>query len=127
MRKLIDIGFFNMSGFAAQSLKPCPFCGCEMQLTTVGRDWVRIKSQTEHNYDCILFESQHDFPYDENGKVMAAKAWNNRDQNEAVKQTLFKIGKEINEETRMSKNAKSFAVAIVLNELGDIENSHPST
>jgi hypothetical protein len=75
-------------------------------------------------YDCILFESQHEFPYDENGKLMAAKVWNNRGQNETVKQTLFKIGKEINEETRMSKNAKSFAVAIVLNEIGDIENSH---
>lgn len=48
-------------------------------------------------------------------------------ENELAKKALYRIGKEINEETRLTKNAKSFAVAIVLNELGDIENNHPST
>lgn len=113
-----------MDELAAPNLKTCPFCGCEMQMVTVGRDWVRIKPIAEHQQNCILFESQHDFPYDGNGKVVAASSWNNRKQNEDVKQALFKVGKGINEETRMTKNSKSFAVAIVLNELSDIENHH---
>jgi hypothetical protein len=111
-----------MTGFAVQSLKSCPFCNCDMEMTTVGRDWVRIKPICEHAHGCILFESQHDFPYGENAKVEAANTWNNRKQNEDVKQALFNVGKAINEETRMTKNAKSFAVAIVLNELSDLEN-----
>tara|TARA_R110002096_G_scaffold395755_1_gene591286 strand:+ start:261 stop:527 length:267 start_codon:yes stop_codon:yes gene_type:complete len=43
-------------------------------------------------------------------------------KNEAIKQVLFKVGSQINEETRLSKMQKSFAVAIVLNELGEIES-----
>ena len=44
-------------------------------------------------------------------------------KNEAIKQVLFKVGSQINEETRLSKMQKSFAVAIVLNELGEIDNA----
>tara|TARA_R110000751_G_scaffold302083_2_gene415886 strand:- start:1283 stop:1549 length:267 start_codon:yes stop_codon:yes gene_type:complete len=44
-------------------------------------------------------------------------------KNEAIKQALFKVGAQINEETRLSKMSKSFAVAIVLNELGEIEST----
>ena len=44
-------------------------------------------------------------------------------KNEAIKQVLFKVGSQINEETRLSKMSKSFAVAIVLNELGEIEST----
>ena len=43
----------------------------------------------------------------------------------AAKQALFEVGKLINEEDRMSKNARSFAVAHVLNELSELENSCP--
>mgnify|MGYP003676166897 FL=1 len=44
-------------------------------------------------------------------------------KNEAIKQVLFKVGSQINEETRLSKMQKSFTVAIVLNELGEIDNT----
>tara|TARA_R110002012_G_scaffold320171_1_gene542646 strand:- start:292 stop:579 length:288 start_codon:yes stop_codon:yes gene_type:complete len=40
---------------------------------------------------------------------------------EIAKKALFDVGGEINEETRLTKNSKSFAVAIVLNKLQDIE------
>ena len=43
---------------------------------------------------------------------------------EAAKKVLFDVGKEINEETRMSKNAKSFAVAIILNKINEIQQLH---
>jgi hypothetical protein len=45
-------------------------------------------------------------------------------EKEAAKQALFRICKLINEENRITKNARSFAVAHVLNELSDIENSN---
>ena len=41
---------------------------------------------------------------------------------EYAKVVLFDIGKSINEETRMSKNAKSFAVAIILNKLSSLSD-----
>lgn len=41
-----------------------------------------------------------------------------------AKQALFRVGKLINEENRISKNAKSFAVSHVLNELSDLENNN---
>ena len=44
---------------------------------------------------------------------------------DAAKQALFNVGKLINEEDRMPKNARSFAVAHVLNELSELENSDP--
>jgi len=112
-----------MIGFAAQSLKRCPFCNCEMQMTTIGRDWIRIKPLTEHKESCILFGIEHDFPYDETGKTAAANTWNDRNENKATKHALSNVYKEITDETRMTKKAKSLAVAIVLNELSDIENN----
>ena len=39
---------------------------------------------------------------------------------ELAKKSLFEVGGEINEETRLTKNSKSFAVAIVLNKLQEI-------
>lgn len=44
-------------------------------------------------------------------------------EKESAKLALFRVRKLINEENRITKSAKSFAVAHVLNELGDIENS----
>ena len=46
---------------------------------------------------------------------------------EAAKQIAFKIGGDINEETRMSKSAKSFAVAITLNHLRDLAEEYEET
>ncbi len=61
-------------------LKPknCPFCNCEMSISLVGRDWIRIKAQHEHTYECILWDAQHDFPCDQDGLRMALDAWDNR-------------------------------------------------
>lgn len=33
-------------------LKPCPFCKCEMQVKTVGRDWYRIEG--DHKETCFF-------------------------------------------------------------------------
>ncbi len=61
------------------TLKPCPFCGCEMKYTKVGRDWHRVEPENEHDYECILFESQHDFPQDNITSLQAAyESWNTR-------------------------------------------------
>ena len=46
----------------------------------------------------------------------------NKQEFEFAKRVLFDIGKSINEETRMSKNSKSFAVSIVLNKLSDLSD-----
>lgn len=48
----------------------------------------------------------------------------NNQEFEAAKKVLFDVGAEINEETRMSKNSKSFAVAIILNKIAEIQRLH---
>ncbi len=64
------------------TLKPCPFCGCEMKYTKVGkvgRDWHRVEPEAEHDYECILFDSQHDFPQDNITSLQSAyESWNTR-------------------------------------------------
>ena len=42
----------------------------------------------------------------------------------AAKQTAFKIGADINKDTRLSKLSKSFAVAITLNHLQDLSEEY---
>ena len=37
-------------------LKPCPFCNCEMEIETVGRDWWRIKPVDGHEDNCPFGE-----------------------------------------------------------------------
>gem|GEM_PF-4348369 len=98
---------------------PCPFCGSDEFVQSYCNGWqlwsvscATCKVNMEQEGGGWVKEKD------------AINCWNNRNSNEAVKQSLFKIGKEINSETRMTKQAKSFAVAIVLNELSDIENSH---
>lgn len=39
---------------------------------------------------------------------------------ELAKKSLFEVGSEINEDTRLNKNSKSFAVAIIINKLDEI-------
>ena len=41
---------------------------------------------------------------------------------ENAKQSLFRVGKEINEDARIVNKSKSIAVAHILNELSDLEN-----
>ena len=41
----------------SEELKPCPFCGCEMEIVTVGRDWWRIKPVDGHEDTCPFGES----------------------------------------------------------------------
>ncbi|AUR83721.1 hypothetical protein NVP1039O_22 [Vibrio phage 1.039.O._10N.286.55.A2] len=41
----------------SEELKPCPFCGCEMEIETIGRDWWRIKPVDGHEDTCPFGES----------------------------------------------------------------------
>lgn len=43
---------------------------------------------------------------------------------ETAKRTAFKIGGDINEDTRITKSSKSFAVAIILNHLQDLAEEY---
>ncbi|AUR84047.1 hypothetical protein NVP1047O_33 [Vibrio phage 1.047.O._10N.286.55.F2] len=40
-----------------KELKPCPFCGCDMEIQTVGRDWWRIKPVDGHDDTCPFGEN----------------------------------------------------------------------
>lgn len=39
-----------------KEIKPCPFCGCEMECVDVGRDWFRIKPVDGHDDWCPFGE-----------------------------------------------------------------------
>ena len=39
-----------------EELKPCPFCDCEMEIASVGRDWWRIKPVDGHEDACPFGE-----------------------------------------------------------------------
>lgn len=58
--------------------------------------------------------------FDDESEVDAIINMQNQ-QVELAKKLLFEVGGEINEETRLNKNSKSFAVAIVLNKLQEIQ------
>lgn len=42
-------------------LTECPFCGCEMELKKVGRDWLRIKPVVWHDEECPLEDRVFDY------------------------------------------------------------------
>ncbi len=44
----------------SDKLKPCPFCDCEMEIESVGRDWWRIKPVDGHE-DACPFGEQHEW------------------------------------------------------------------
>ncbi len=64
----------------SDELKPCPFCGCEMEVVTVGRDWWRIKPIDGHSDECP-FDAEHEWDCsqsDPDWKVMHINDWNTR-------------------------------------------------
>lgn len=69
----------TVSSPTCTALLCCPFCGSEMKYTKVGRDWHRVEPEKEHDYECILYDSQHDFPQDNITSLQAAyESWNTR-------------------------------------------------
>ena len=61
-----------------EKLKPCPFCGSEMELIVIGRSWWRIQPVDGHE-DLCPFGECHEFDcsqqYDKNDHI---KDWNMR-------------------------------------------------
>jgi len=57
-------------------LLPCPFCGCEMHVDPVARDWWRLYGY--HDEDCMLYEQRHDAPQTDEQKALLIAAWNTR-------------------------------------------------
>ena len=40
-----------------EELKTCPFCGCEVEIIKVGRDWYRLQAAICHEDDCFFSEA----------------------------------------------------------------------
>lgn len=59
-------------------LKPCPFCKCEMQVKTVGRDWYRIEG--DHKETCFfeLDDNRLMVPQSDDQLAALLKDWNTR-------------------------------------------------
>lgn len=60
----------------SEKLLPCPFCGCDMRLSAVARDWWRVAGG--HNEDCILYDQRHDAPQTDYQKKALIDDWNRR-------------------------------------------------
>lgn len=58
-------------------LKPCPFCGCEMYINSVGRSWWRLAPIHEHDEECIIADSEFDFSKSATEEQIA-EIWNKR-------------------------------------------------
>lgn len=97
-----------------RNLKPCPFCGGDADFKRVGTA----------KMSCIVSCIDCGCTLEANEVGEACGTTQNARSNADVKQALFRVDEKINQESRMTKNAKTFAVAIVLNELSDIENNH---
>lgn len=58
-------------------LKPCPFCGCKMELVVIGRDWNRIKPVVWHDDECPIDGREFDYSQSEPSSE-AIRLWNMR-------------------------------------------------
>ena len=58
-------------------IKPCPFCGCSMELNVVGRDWWRIEPIVWHQDECPSDEQSFDYSQSLE-KQEAIEIWNVR-------------------------------------------------
>jgi hypothetical protein len=58
-------------------IKPCPFCGCSMELNAVGRDWWRIEPIVWHQDECPIDEQTFDYSQSLE-KQEAIEIWNVR-------------------------------------------------
>lgn len=55
---------------------PCPFCGREARLSTIGRSWYRVTA--EHTDGCILEEHESDCPQTDDQLPLLLRDWNTR-------------------------------------------------
>ena len=58
-------------------LKPCPFCGCSMKLSIVGRDWFRIEPVVWHLDECPIDDQTFDYSQSSSASD-AVDMWNMR-------------------------------------------------
>lgn len=57
-------------------LKECPFCGGEVTIFNVGIDWHRVSAN--HSDECILIDTDFDYPQTEESKSELIEDWNSR-------------------------------------------------
>lgn len=57
-------------------LLPCPFCGRQASLSTVGRSWYRITA--DHAESCLLEDQQFDCPQTDEQLPLLLRDWNLR-------------------------------------------------
>lgn len=69
-------------------LKPCPFCGCDMEIETVGRSWWRIKPIDGHE-DLCPFGEEHEFDCSQQySKQEHINDWNQRMAESALTEVI---------------------------------------
>lgn len=86
-------GYAGGGDMSQVELKPCPFCGGEASLSTVGRSWYRITA--DHEGFCILEEHESDCPQTDEQLALLVRDWNARvgselDQLKAENESLRK-------------------------------------
>tara|TARA_R100000750_G_C2303194_1_gene79610 strand:- start:53 stop:280 length:228 start_codon:yes stop_codon:yes gene_type:complete len=57
----LDIKSDFKEGGVVSGLLCCPFCGCAMKITTVGRDWFRVEPKVWHTDDCPIDDKSFDY------------------------------------------------------------------
>ena len=58
-------------------LKPCPFCCVTPVMATVGRDWVRLKTQCDDA--CLLHDKEFDYSLSDENRQTLINDWNQRE------------------------------------------------
>lgn len=89
----VRAGYAGGGDMSKVELKPCPFCGGEASLSTVGRSWYRITA--DHEGFCILEEHESDCPQTDEQLALLVRDWNLRtsseiDQLKAENEALLK-------------------------------------
>ena len=82
------------------------------------------KIDISHLLDMSDTEATNWLIENESHYVLVKKSYLRSGELEAVKRMAFKIGADINEDSRIIKSSKSFAVAIVLNHLSDLSEEY---
>ncbi len=57
-------------------LKKCPFCGCQMTIMSIGRDWYRLIG--DHEGTCMLNYQEIDVPQTTEQRLALIIEWNTR-------------------------------------------------
>jgi hypothetical protein len=83
---------------------PCPFCGGEAHLSTVGRSWYRITA--EHTEGCILEEHESDCPQTDDQLPLLLRDWNARASLPTLIQTLRDNGDLIAAQATIANQAQ---------------------